>query len=162
MKKMSLFGCGPKIATILLPWFAITILASIIFKGSFIYSNNDGKGLLISGGIILLVGLIFYVTSIKLVVRGIKESKLITTGTYYLCQNPLYAAILIFIIPAISLLSNSWLIATSTPAGYVAFRLFIHSEYNDLESIFGNDYLTYKNSTPEFIPLPFKKLFSKS
>ncbi len=84
-----------------------------------------------------------------------------TTGGYYLCQNPLYVAIILLIIPAVGLMMNSWLVLTTTVVGYISFKLSIKSEYAEMEKFFGQEYLDYKNNTPEFIPLPIKKWFSK-
>jgi protein-S-isoprenylcysteine O-methyltransferase Ste14 len=55
---------------------------------------------------------------------------------------------------------NSWLILTSSIAGYILFKIFIRNEYNELEKFFGEDYIKYRNTTPEFFPLPFKKWLS--
>ncbi len=80
-----------------------------------------------------------------------------TTGTYSLCQNPLYASLILMIIPALSLLLNSWLILTSGIVGFIIFKRFIRQEYAELEKFFGDNYLKYKNQTPEFFPFPVKK-----
>ncbi len=80
-----------------------------------------------------------------------------TTGTYSLCQNPLYASLILMIIPALSLLLNSWLILTSCIVGYIIFKRNIQQEYAELRRFFGESYLQYKNDTPEFFPFPVKK-----
>jgi protein-S-isoprenylcysteine O-methyltransferase Ste14 len=82
-----------------------------------------------------------------------------TTGGYFLCQNPLYASLILLVIPGIALISNSWLILTASVIGYLMFRLNIKSEYSELERVFGESYLKYKSETPEFFPFPIKKLF---
>jgi protein-S-isoprenylcysteine O-methyltransferase Ste14 len=161
MSKLSFLGIGPKIATVLLPWLAFTITLSCTRKELFIFSS-DGKIILLFGIILMLFGLIFYFSTIRLLLNGLKQSKLITTGAYSLCQNPLYSAIILFIIPALSLLLNSWLILTSSLTGYVMLKIFIRNEYKELEILFGDQYIKYKNETPEFFPFPVKKWFSKN
>jgi protein-S-isoprenylcysteine O-methyltransferase Ste14 len=52
---------------------------------------------------------------------------------------------------------NSWLILTASAAGYITFKIFIRSEYSELEKFFGEEYFRYKQSTPEFFPRPVKK-----
>jgi protein-S-isoprenylcysteine O-methyltransferase Ste14 len=96
-----------------------------------------------------------------MLLKGLKETRLVTKGAFYLCQNPLYAAILLFILPALSLLLNSWLILTSSLVGYIMFKIYIKGEYKELETFFGNEYLKYKSETPEFLPLPLKKWAEK-
>jgi protein-S-isoprenylcysteine O-methyltransferase Ste14 len=93
-----------------------------------------------------------------MLLKGLKETRLMTAGTYSLCQNPLYASLILMIIPALSILLNSWLIVTSSIVGYIVFKRFIYREYSELEGFFGQEYLQYKNSTPEFFPFPVRKL----
>ncbi len=159
MGKLNFLGSGPKIATVLLPWLALTIILSILYKGQFSYISDNPKPLNIAGIILLVFGLVIYATTVKLLLKGLKETKLVINGSYYLCQNPLYSSILLFIIPSISLLMNSWLILTSSIAGYIIFKFCIRKEYIELEKFFGDEYIKYKNATPEFVPIPIKKWF---
>jgi protein-S-isoprenylcysteine O-methyltransferase Ste14 len=87
------------------------------------------------------------------------NSKLITTGTYYLCCNPLYASIILMVIPGVSLMMNSWLVMTTSIVGYILLKIFIKSEYAEMEDFFGEDFRKYRNETLDFFPLPVKKLF---
>jgi len=160
MEKLNFFGAGPKIGTILLPWLAVTITVSCIEKHLFRYYTGSGNILLIAGIILMAFGLVFYLSTVRLLLNGLKETRLVTNGAFCLCQNPLYSSIILFIIPALSLIINSWLVLTTSIAGYIIFKVFIKKEYNELEKFFGNDYIKYKNETPEFFPLPLKKWFS--
>jgi len=154
--KLNFFGVGPKIAKVLIPWLAIAIIASLA-SNYFIFTAEKVKVLKIIGTALLIFGMIFYLTTVKLLLKGLKETRLVTNGSFYLCQNPLYTAILLFIIPAVSLLLNSWLVLTSSLVGYILFKTYIRNEYQELEHFFGDEYLKYKNNTPEFFPLPIKK-----
>jgi protein-S-isoprenylcysteine O-methyltransferase Ste14 len=68
----------------------------------------------------------------------------------------LAVAVLLFIIPALSLLLNSWLVLASNVVGYIVLKIFIGHEYLELEKFFGEEYLKYKSKTREFFPLPIK------
>ena len=160
MGKLSFFGIGPKIGIILLPWLAATIALSCLKSYLFHYSSGSGNILLIAGIILMVFGLVFYFSTVSLLLQGLKETRLVTNGAFSLCQNPLYSSIILFIIPALSLLLNSWLILTTSIIGYILFKIFIKKEYNELEKFFGADYLKYRNETPEFFPLPFRKWLS--
>lgn len=157
MKKLNSLGIGPKVAVVLLPWLAASIIISSKYKELFLYSNSGSNTLHIVGIILMIIGLTFYFSTVKLLLSGLKETKLVTTGAYSLCQNPLYSSLILFVIPALSLILNSWLVLTSSLAGYFLFRILIKNEYNELESIFGEEYLKYRKQTPEFFPDPFKK-----
>jgi len=157
MKKLSFFGVGPKIGRVLLPWLAFTILLSWTIPQFFNFTPERNSTLINSGIILLIVGLVFYFSAVRILLKGLEETRLVTKGPYYLCQNPLYVAIILFVIPALALLLNSWLILTSTLVGYILLKIFINKEYVELEKFFGPDYLKYKSETPEFFPLPIKK-----
>jgi protein-S-isoprenylcysteine O-methyltransferase Ste14 len=119
---------------------------------------REGSGVLtIAGSILLMAGIVFYLSTVRLLIKGLKETRLMTTGTYGLCQHPLYASFILMIIPALSLLLNSWLILTSGIVGYIIFRRRIRQEYAELEKVFGDDYVQYRKRTPEFFPFPVKK-----
>jgi protein-S-isoprenylcysteine O-methyltransferase Ste14 len=156
MNKLNFFGVGPKIGSVMLPWLAVSIVLSCTMN-RFTFTQENTNVLKVIGSGLMLFGLIFYFTTVKMLLKGLKETRLVTKGAFFLCQNPLYAAILLFIIPALSLLLNSWLILTSSIVGYLMFNKFIRHEYQELEKHFGKEYLKYKSETPEFIPLPLKK-----
>jgi protein-S-isoprenylcysteine O-methyltransferase Ste14 len=85
----------------------------------------------------------------------------VTTGGFFCCQNPLYAAIILFVIPGIALIMNSWLVLSASGIGYIMFKAYIKNEYSELEKVFGESWIKYKRETPEFFPLPVKKIFRK-
>jgi len=58
-------------------------------------------------------------------------------------------------VPGLALLLNSWIVMTTTVAGYIAFRKFIHGEEELLERMFGDDFRKYRDRTPRFFPNPF-------
>lgn len=157
MNKLNFFGIGPKIAVVLLPWLGISIAASCMMKDHFRYTRVSANLVHIAGIVLMVAGLIFYISTARMLLKGLRESRLITTGTYAICQNPLYAALILFIIPALSLLLNSWLVLTTSLVGYILVRVFIASEYAELEKFFGEQYHKYRSETPEFFPLPLKK-----
>ena len=131
----------------------------MIKKELFVFTVAGFQGVRIAGFIVLGLGLIFYLITVRGLLKGLKETKLMTTGGYFLCQNPLYASLILLIIPGISLTLNSWLILTTSVMGFIMFKLYIKSEYTELERIFGESYQQYKRETPEFFPFPIKKLF---
>jgi protein-S-isoprenylcysteine O-methyltransferase Ste14 len=157
MKKLNFLGIGPKIAVILLPWLGASIVLSCIHIDFLKFSLEYSHLLHIAGMLLLVIGLTFYILTARMLLKGLKETRLMTTGTYGLCQNPLYASLILMIIPALSLLLNSWLILTSSIVGYMIFKRNIQQEYAELESFFGENYLEYKKNTPEFFPFPVKK-----
>jgi protein-S-isoprenylcysteine O-methyltransferase Ste14 len=157
MNKLNFLGIGPKMAVILLPWLAGSIIITNLYKDTFVYSATGNNLIHISGIILMTIGLVFYFSTVRLLLKGLRETRLVTEGAYSLCQNPLYASLILFVLPALSLILNSWLVLTTSVVGYILFRIHIRTEYNELEKIFGEAYTKYKKETPEFFPFPFKK-----
>jgi protein-S-isoprenylcysteine O-methyltransferase Ste14 len=161
-EKLNFLGIGPRIAVVLIPWLIVAIILSRIYPDFFAYTYGIHNFLLVPGIILMIIGLVFYFSTVRLLLKGLKETRLITKGPYSLCQNPLYASLIILIIPALSLLLNSWLVLTSCLTGYILFRTSIKSEYSELERIFGEPYRRYRSTTSEFFPFPSKKWFSNT
>ncbi|HNY03062.1 MAG TPA: isoprenylcysteine carboxylmethyltransferase family protein [Bacteroidales bacterium] len=155
MEKLNFFGIGPKMGRIILPWLAITIALSILFPVLFSICSSLRQGLMVTGSLILLTGLVSYFATLRLMLPGIRENRLITGGMYRYCRNPLYSSILLFIIPGLALVMNSWIILTVTPVGYLIMRRFIREEEEMLERIFGEEFRKYRDATPLFVPNPF-------
>lgn len=162
MNKLNSMGIGPKIGGIILTWLTVTIFLTLRFKSLFAYFKDGNKILFFSGLVLVIIGSIMYFFTAPVLLKGLKKAKLITTGTYYLCCNPLYTSIILFIIPGISLVINSWLILTTSIVGFSLCKIFIKSEYTEMENFFGDDFRKYRAETPEFFPFPIKKWFKRT
>ncbi len=93
----------------------------------------------------------------KLTFLGIRSNRLVTSGPYRVCRNPLYAVLMFFLFPGLALLLNSWIILTTSLVGYLVFRKFIHEEEELLERLFGEDYRHYRDITPRCFPIPSRR-----
>jgi protein-S-isoprenylcysteine O-methyltransferase Ste14 len=152
MKRLNAMGTGPRIAIVLLPWLALTIFLSVFYRPLFNLTSGKNNYITLAGYLFLITGLVFYLATVRFLLKGLKETRLMTGGPYAVCQNPLYSSLILFIVPAVSLLVNSWLILTSCPVGYILFKLSIKTEYAELEKFFGQEYHDYRQRTPEFFP----------
>jgi protein-S-isoprenylcysteine O-methyltransferase Ste14 len=159
MYKLNFMGIGPKIGGVVLPLLAAAILLTLKFESSFAYFEGGSKILFYVGIVLVIAGSILYFLTVPALLRGLKETKLVTTGSFYLCCNPLYTSIILFIIPGVSFMMNSWLVLTTSIVGFILFKLFIKSEYAEMEKFFGDDYRKYRAYTPDFSPFPVKKCF---
>ena len=157
MEKLSFFGVGPKIARIAIPFLIIAIVLTVLYPGIFTFGENAQKPLLFAGIVLLAIAIVFYIATLSVLVPGIRENRLVTGGVFRLCQNPLYAALLLFLIPGLGLVLNSWIIPLTSLLGALAFRKFIHEEEELLERLFGDEYRHYRDQTSFFFPNPFRK-----
>lgn len=161
MNKLNLLGVGPKIGLVALPWLAASIFLSIKFPETFAFLREDSRAINIAGLILIVSGAAMYFSTVPFLLKGIKEGKLVRSGAFRVCRNPLYASIILFIIPGVSLLMNSWLVLLTSVVAYIAFKYLIRSEYIEMEKFFGDDYRRYCAETPEFFPFPLRKLNPK-
>lgn len=157
MEKLSFFGVGPKIGRIVLPYLAVAITLTVFYPVIFSFGNDLRQPLMIVGIVLLVIALVFYFSTLRLMLPGIKENRLITAGAYRLCRNPLYAALILFFVPGLALLLNSWLILTTSVVAYLVFRTYVHEEEEMLERIFGDEYRKYRDRTSSLFPNPFGK-----
>jgi protein-S-isoprenylcysteine O-methyltransferase Ste14 len=157
MEKLTFLGIGPKIARVTIPYLVIAIGLTILFPAIFTFGRELQKPFLVAGIIVLVLALAFYIATLRLMVPGIRNNRLVTGGVYRLCRNPLYSALLLFLIPGVGLLLNSWIILTASIIGYLLFRKYIFQEEEVLERLFGDDYRNYRNKTSLFFPNPFIK-----
>jgi len=157
MEKLTFLGIGPKIARIVIPFLLIGIVLNTLFPGIFKFGNEMKQPFLIAGIILLVLALVYYIATLRLMAPGIKNNRLVTSGVYRYSRNPLYFALLILLIPGLGLVLNSWIIPIASILGCFMFRKYIHEEEDMLDRIFGNDYHVYKNKTPLFFPNPFIK-----
>ena len=125
-------------------------MLNVYFSEIFSFGAALKKPLLIAGAIWLGIGLIFYAATVKALLTGIKQTRLMTTGPYKYSQNPLYAVMILFIIPGIALLLNSWLVLITSIIAYIIFKINIHKEYEEMEKFFGEEYREYRKRTPDF------------
>jgi protein-S-isoprenylcysteine O-methyltransferase Ste14 len=107
-----------------------------------------------AGGILLALGVPMWLTAAFSVMRAYNRDQLITSGVFGLVRNPVYAAMIVFNLPGIALLTRSWPLFPMPLVAYTIFKLLIHREDEYLERRFGQAYLDYRARVNEVIPLP--------
>ena len=150
MNKLSPLGIGPKIGIVALPYLAAAIVLTLVYPEIFSFGPLAKRPLLIAGFLVLAIGLVFYAPTAKALLKGLKENKLLTSGPYRYSQNPLYAVMILLMIPGIALTLNSWIVMTTSLVAFILFKINIHTEYEEMEKFFGDAYLEYRKKTPEF------------
>ena len=151
---MTLFGCGPKLALLCLPYVIISLIVMYKYPEFFVLKFLDVPYIKVIGFVLLGLGVIFWIYSGIFFLNYFKPGKLITQGPFALCRNPIYSSIIVFIIPSLSLIFHSGLIFSISLVLYLGFKISIHGETNLLRRIFGEKYEIYEKSVNEIIPFP--------
>jgi len=151
---MTLGGIGPRLIMMCLPYIILALSVGNKYPEFLNIEYLNQVYFKYFGAIWLAAGIAFWITSVIIFLTDFKTGKLITRGTFGLCRNPIYASMIIFIIPAFALIYHSGLIVSIALVFYIGFKISIHGENILLERTFGNDYETYKQSVNEILPFP--------
>ena len=104
------------------------------------------------GVVCAIVGVIFWIFSVIQVKRAYASHALETKGVYHFSRNPLYAAFIVFIIPAVAFLIDNLLLLMISVIMFGVFKSQIKKEENFLSKEFGQDYRKYTKEVPQLIP----------
>lgn len=151
---MTLFGCGPKLALLCLPYIILSLIVMFMYPDFFDLKFLDNIYARVSGYLWLAAGIVFWIYSAVYFLKYFKPGQLITRGPFGLCRNPFYSSIIVFIIPSLALIFHSGLTFSISLVLYIGFKISIHGETNVLRRIFGEEYEKYEKSVNEIIPFP--------
>ena len=151
---MTLFGCGPKLAILCLPYIILSVIVMFMYPEFFDLKFLDIIYAKVAGFIWLGIGIIFWIYSAVFFLKYFKPGELITKGPFGICRNPIYSSIIIFIIPSLALIFHSGLTFSISIVLYIGFKISIHGETNVLKRIFGEEYEKYEKSVNEIFPFP--------
>ena len=161
---MTLFGCGPKLALLCLPYIILSLVVMYMYPEFFDLKFLDNIYARVLGYVWLAIGIFFWIYSAVFFLKYFKPGQLITKGPFGLCRNPIYSSIIVFIIPSLALIFHSGLTFSISLVLYIGFKISIHGETNVLRRIFGEEYDKYEKLVNEIIPFPsylFRRIESK-
>jgi protein-S-isoprenylcysteine O-methyltransferase Ste14 len=148
---MNIIGQGGRIIFFALPFALAAILIHLYFPK--IASLPQGLGAIRPAGyVFLFFGIALWITGLIQLLKDFPKGRLITTGAYGICRNPIYASMIVFILPAISLFTLTWVYLFIAIILYVGVVIFIPNEENQLLQVFGNDYIIYKSKVSRVLP----------
>ena len=144
MKLKVLVGSGDRIMTFTLPFIVIGVAANILWPS--VFALGFGRGGLIAGLALLVVGVPVWLSGVALVLRNVPKKKLITTGPFAVLPHPMYTSVALLVIPGIGLLLDTWAGAAIGVALYVFARIFAPAEEQVLARVFPRGYAAYRKS----------------
>jgi protein-S-isoprenylcysteine O-methyltransferase Ste14 len=151
---MSIVGQGGKIALFALPslFAAMSLHAALPQIAALPASLSFLRPV---GYVLFVVGLIFSGAARVQLRRGFSQGKLVTTGVYAIVRNPIYASLTFFALPAIALMTLTWVYFVVSAFVYAGVVLFIGKEEEQLAKAFGKEYENYRARVDRLVP--FKK-----
>jgi len=151
---MNIVGQGGKIILFTLP----SLIAAILIHAYLpqIVALPESISFIKPVGYLLLpLGLILWGTAVIQLMTGFSKGKLVTTGAYGVVRNPIYSSVTFFILPAVALLTLTWVYFVASVFLYVGVMIFIGKEEQQLTQAFGREYEDYIARVDRLVP--FKK-----
>ncbi len=151
---MNIVGQGGKIILFTLP----SLIAAIVVHSYWPYIAALPESIRFIqpvGYVFLLLGLILWGTAVLQLLTGFSQGKLVTTGAYGVVRNPIYASMTFFVLPAVALLTFTWVYLVPSVCLYIGVMIFIGVEEQQLTRAFGKVYEDYLVRVDRLIP--FKK-----
>jgi len=148
---MNIVGQGGKIILFMLP----SLIASILVHK---YAPNIAKlpesisFIKPVGYLLLIPGLMLWAAAVIQLLFGFSHGKLITTGAYGVVRNPIYTSVTFFILPAVALMTMTWVYFIVSVFLYVGVMIFIGTEEKQLTRAFGREYEDYTARVDRLIP----------
>jgi protein-S-isoprenylcysteine O-methyltransferase Ste14 len=151
---MNIVGQGGKIILFTLPSLIAAILVHAYLPH--IAALPESISFIKPVGYLLLVpGLILWGTAVIQLLTGFSKGQLVTTGAYGVVRNPIYSSATFFILPAVALMTLTWVYLVASVFLYVGVMIFIGTEEEQLTRAFGKEYQDYLARVDRLIP--FKK-----
>lgn len=151
---MNIVGQGGKIILFTLPSLIAAISVHTYFPQ--IAAMPERLSFLRSIGYLLLVpGVILWATAVIQLLTGFPKGELVTSGAYGVVRNPIYSSVTFFVLPAVALITVTWVYFVVSVFLYTGVILFIGKEEEQLTQAFGKEYKDYLGRVDRLVP--FKK-----
>jgi protein-S-isoprenylcysteine O-methyltransferase Ste14 len=151
---MNIVGQGGKIIIFMLPSLIAAILVQI-YLPQIAALPESISFIRPVGYIVLLPGIILWGTAVFQLLTGFSKGKLVTNGAYGVVRNPIYSSATFFLLPAVALMSLTWVYFVPSVFLYVGVMIFIGKEEKQLTKAFGQEYEDYMTRVDRLVP--FKK-----
>ncbi|HEX9387321.1 MAG TPA: methyltransferase [Anaerolineales bacterium] len=148
---MNIVGQGGKIILFMLPSLIAAILVHRYLPHIAALPQSIDFIKLV-GYLLLLPGLILWGTAVIQLMIGFSKGKLVTSDAYGVVRNPIYSSVTFFILPAVALITLTWVYFIVSVFLYVGVIIFIGTEEKQLTKAFGKEYEDYTARVDRLIP----------
>jgi len=148
---MNIVGQGGKIILFMLP----SLIAAIWVHTSWphIAALPQSLRFLRPLGYVLLVpGVLLWGAAVIQLMTGFSRGRLVTTGAYGIVRNPIYSSVTFFVLPAVALMTTTWVYLVASVFLYVGVMIFIGTEEKQLTQAFGKEYEEYTARVDRLVP----------
>jgi protein-S-isoprenylcysteine O-methyltransferase Ste14 len=151
-KQRTPWGVGPKFFLLSTIFSIPVVIIAYLTHPKFVISSDYALPFQIAGAMLAISGFIFYVISARTMIKAFKEKRLITSGVFGVCRNPIYSSWMIAMIPGVAIFMRMPLLLLIPVIMYIIFRFVIEDEEKVLLEIFGDEYKKYRASVNSVFP----------
>jgi protein-S-isoprenylcysteine O-methyltransferase Ste14 len=148
---MSIIGQGGKIILFTLPSLIAAMLVHALLPEIAALPENLSF-IQPVGYLLLLPGLILWGTAVFQLLTGFSKGRLVTSGAYRVVRNPIYCSVTFFILPAVALMTLTWVYFVPAVFLYAGVMIFIGTEEEQLTKAFGKEYEDYLARVDRLVP----------
>jgi protein-S-isoprenylcysteine O-methyltransferase Ste14 len=148
---MNIVGQGGRIILFMLPSLIAAIVVQSYFPG-FAALPESIRLIQPVGFLLLGLGLVLWASAVIQLLVGFSGGNLVTTGAYGVVRNPIYSSVTFFIMPAMALLTFTWVYLVVSIFLYAGVMIFIGKEEEQMTRAFGKEYVGYLNRVHRLIP----------
>lgn len=148
---MNIVGQGGKIILFMLPALIAAVWAHAALPQAAALPGGL-RFLQPAGYVLLLPGLALWAGAMVQLLTGFPKGKLVTTGAYGIVRNPIYCSVMLFILPAVALLTLTWVYLVPAIFLCLGVLIFIEAEEKQLMSVFGKKYQDYTERVDRLVP----------
>ena len=105
-----------------------------------------------AGYLLLIPGVALWLAAVVQLMVGFPKGELVTTCAYGVVRNPIYSSVTFFVLPAITLLTWTWVYLVPSIFLYLGVMIFIGVEEKQLAEVFGEEYQAYMARVDRLIP----------
>lgn len=154
-RQLSSFA-APVIFCIVIPYMIVASAHPRLERSIF----NPSLGLAILGLVILLIGLVGFILTVRMLIRigngtimpWDPTHRLVTGSLYAYVRNPMILSVITIVAGEALLLGSVWMAVLAIVFCAINTVYFVFSEEPGLERRFGEEYLEYKRNVPRWIP----------
>jgi protein-S-isoprenylcysteine O-methyltransferase Ste14 len=150
--EMTIVGQGGKIILFTLPSLIAAVLVHTYLPQIAVLPESIGF-IRPVGYLLLIPGVALWGAAVVQLMTGFSKGKLVTTGAYGVVRNPIYSSVTFFVLPAVALMTLSWVYVVASVFLYVGVGMFIGKEEEQLTKAFGKEYEDYLARVDRLVPL---------
>jgi protein-S-isoprenylcysteine O-methyltransferase Ste14 len=150
--RLSRFGIGPGIALAAIVYMAAAAVITYEYPRICMLEQLSQLAVVYVARLLLVLGVVMWIAGVIAAMRAYDRDELATTGAFAFVRHPMYSAVIVFVLPGLTLATTSWPLVLTPLVAYAVFKRYIRREDDYLAKRFGPAYLDYRRRVPELIP----------